>query len=129
MNTKNKMIVMMGGPGTGKGTFSRLLHNICPQYSHIETGALLRAQPDGSPIRLAIAGGNLISDELVCDLISQTISETHGDIILDGFPRTLFQAQWLVNNYATKYNIHVIYAFKIINFVWQCLNACIDLLT
>ncbi len=103
------MIIMMGGPGTGKGTFSRLLHNVCPQYSHIETGALLRAQPDGSPIRLAIAGGNLVSNELVCDLISKTISQTHGDIILDGFPRTLSQAQWLVNNYATKYNIHVIY--------------------
>ncbi len=103
------MIVMMGGPGTGKGTFSRLLREIYPEYTHIETGAILRAQPDGSPIRTAIAGGNLIPDELVCDIIADTLAQTSGDIILDGFPRTSIQAQWLVTNYARKYDIHVIY--------------------
>lgn len=103
------MIVMMGGPGTGKGTFSRMLREIHPEYTHIETGAILRAQPDGSPIRIAIAGGNLIPDELVCDLTASTLDETPGDVILDGFPRTLTQAQWLVRNYANKYDIHVIY--------------------
>ena len=76
------MIVMMGGPGTGKGTFSRMLREIHPEYTHIETGAILRAQPDGSPIRIAIAGGNLIPDEMVCDLIATTLAETPGDIIL-----------------------------------------------
>lgn len=100
---------MMGGPGTGKGTFSRMLDDIHPEYTHIETGAILRAQPDGSPIRTAIAGGNLISDNLVCDLVADTLSQTPGDIILDGFPRTLVQAQWLVKNYANKYDIHIIY--------------------
>ena len=103
------MIVMMGGPGTGKGTFSRMLRDIHPEYTHIETGAILRAQPDGSQIRIAIAGGNLIPDEMVCDLVAKTLKQTPGDIILDGFPRTLIQAQWLVKNYAKKYNIHVIY--------------------
>ena len=103
------MIVMMGGPGTGKGTFSRMLREIHPEYTHIETGAILRAQPDGSPIRIAIAGGNLIPDKLVCDLTASTLDETPGDVILDGFPRTLPQAQWLVRNYANKYDIHVIF--------------------
>lgn len=109
MKNKNKMIIMMGGPGTGKGTFSRMLRDLYPEYTHIETGAILRAQPDGSPIRLAIAGGNLISDEMVCDLVTDTLAQTPGDIILDGFPRTLFQAQWLVQNYASKYDIHIVY--------------------
>ncbi len=103
------MIVMMGGPGTGKGTFSRMLREMHPEYTHVETGAILRAQPDGSPIRIAIAGGNLIPDEMVCDLIATTLAETPGDIILDGFPRTLIQAQWLVHNYANKYDIHVVF--------------------
>lgn len=103
------MIVMMGGPGTGKGTFSRMLHDIYPEYTHIETGAMLRAEPDGSPIRIAIAGGNLVPDKMVCDLIAKTLSRTSGDIILDGFPRTLIQAQWLVKNYADKYDIHIVY--------------------
>ncbi|MBQ2005470.1 MAG: nucleoside monophosphate kinase [Alphaproteobacteria bacterium] len=109
MKQKNDMIIMMGGPGTGKGTFSRMLHELYPEYTHIETGAILRAQPDGSPIRMAIAGGNLIPDEMVCDLITQTLAQNHGNKILDGFPRTLIQAQWLVKNYADTYNIHVIY--------------------
>ena len=109
MKNKNKMIVMMGGPGTGKGTFSRLLRQIHPEYTHIETGAMLRAQPDGSPIRIAIAGGNLIPDEMVCDLVAETLSCAPGDLILDGFPRTVVQAQWLVRNYANKYDIHVVF--------------------
>ena len=103
------MIVMMGGPGTGKGTFARMLRDIHPEYTHIETGAILRSQPDGSPIRIAIAEGNLIPDEKVCDLVAKTIAQTSGDIILDGFPRTLVQAQWLVEKYANKYDVQVIY--------------------
>ena len=103
------MIVMMGGPGTGKGTFSRMLRELHPGYTHVETGAILRAQPDGSPIRIAIASGNLIPDEMVCDITATVLAQTSGDIILDGFPRTLTQAQWLVQNYADKYDIHVIY--------------------
>ena len=109
MKNKNKMIVMMGGPGTGKGTFSRMLHNIHPEYTHIETGAMLRAEPEGSAIRMAIASGNLLPDKMVCDLIADTITQTPGNIILDGFPRTIGQAKWLVKNYASKYNIHIIY--------------------
>ena len=103
------MIVMMGGPGTGKGTFSRMLHDIHRDYTHIEVGAILRAQPDGSAIRKIIAGGNLIPDNMVCDLVADTLAQTTGNIILDGFPRTLVQAQWLVQNYADTYDIHVIY--------------------
>ena len=103
------MIVMMGGPGTGKGTFSRMLHNIHPEYTHIETGAMLRAEPEGSAIRMAIASGNLLPDKMVCDLIAATITQTPGNIILDGFPRTIGQAKWLIKNYASKYNIHIIY--------------------
>ena len=99
----------MGGPGTGKGTFSRMLHDMRSDYTHIEVGAILRTQPDNSPIRKIIAGGNLIPDNMVCDLITDTLAQTTGNVILDGFPRTLVQAQWLVQNYADKYDIHVIY--------------------
>lgn len=109
MTDKKQMIVIMGGPGTGKGTFSRMLHDIRPGYTHIETGAILRAQPENSPIRRIIADGNLIPDTMVSNIIAQQINNTKGDIILDGFPRTLGQAQWLINNFATRYDIHIIY--------------------
>ena len=97
---------MMGGPGVGKGTFSKMLMARHP-YTHIEAGALLRTEPSDSEIGQLISAGNLVSDELVCDLMAQKI--TNNDIILDGFPRTLGQAKWLVQNYANKFNIHVLY--------------------
>lgn len=101
------MIVMMGGPGVGKGTFSHMLMDTHP-YQHIEAGAILRAEPADSEIGKLISVGNLVPDKLVCDLIKPLLSGKK-DLILDGFPRTLGQAQWLVKNYATKYNIHILY--------------------
>ncbi len=107
MKHKNQIIVMMGGPGVGKGTFSRMLMQVHP-FQHIEAGAILRAAPSDSEICKLISGGNLVPDKLVCDLMATQIVG-HNDIILDGFPRTLPQAQWLVENYADKYNVHVLY--------------------
>lgn len=97
---------MMGGPGVGKGTFSIMLMALHP-YNHIEAGALLRAEPADSEIGRLISAGNLVPDNLVCDLMTKKITNT--DIILDGFPRTLVQAKWLVQNYANKFDIHVLY--------------------
>lgn len=106
MSVKKQIIVMMGGPGVGKGTFSHMLMDTHP-YKHIEAGAMLRAMPADSEIGKLISAGNLVPDELVCDLMAQCITNT--DIILDGFPRTIGQAKWLVQNYADKFNIHVLY--------------------
>ena len=97
---------MMGGPGVGKGTFSHMLMDTHP-YKYIEAGAILRAMPTDSKIGKLISAGNLVPDELVCDLMAKKITDT--DIILDGFPRTLGQAKWLVQNYADKFDIHVLY--------------------
>ncbi len=107
MSEKKEIIVMMGGPGVGKGTFSQMLMTKRP-FEHIEAGALLRAEPVDSPIGKLISGGDLVPDELVCNLIQPQLDEKN-DIILDGFPRTLGQAKWLVKNYANKYNIHVLF--------------------
>ncbi|MFQ6703109.1 MAG: adenylate kinase family protein [Alphaproteobacteria bacterium] len=101
------MIVMMGGPGVGKGTFSRMLMDT-HTYEHIEAGAILRAEPADSEIRKIISTGNLVPDKLVCDLMVPLLTGKN-DIIMDGFPRTTSQAKWLVQNYANKYNIHILY--------------------
>ena len=98
---------MMGGAGVGKGTFSRMLMERLP-FEYIETGALLRGAPPDSEIARTLAAGNLVPNNLVCDLIQSKITP-NTDIILDGFPRNLAQAKWLVKNYATKYDIHVIF--------------------
>ncbi|MBQ0013282.1 MAG: nucleoside monophosphate kinase [Proteobacteria bacterium] len=101
-----KIIVMMGGQGVGKGTFSNMLANRF-EYDHVETGAMLRALPSDSPIAQTIARGELVSDEMLFGLIADKLGNS--DVILDGFPRTLGQAKWLVENFADKYDIRVIY--------------------
>lgn len=105
--TKPKMILMMGGQGVGKGTHARRLI-ARDGYGYVETGAILRALPPESHIAQIMARGELVPDSDLYDLIAGAINES-GDIILDGFPRTLPQAKWLVKNYADKFDIRVIY--------------------
>ena len=104
---KNEMIVLMGGPGAGKGTFAHLLRERC-EFNYVETGAMLRAMPATSEIGRMIARGDLIPDNILYDLITGKIVSGR-DVLLDGFPRTLAQAQWLVATYADVFNIRIIY--------------------
>lgn len=104
---KPKLIVLMGGPGAGKGTFAKILRTD-HDYKYIETGALLRAMPADSEIGRTIAAGNLVPDTALFDMIASHLTG-NTDILLDGFPRTIGQAKWLIQNYANKFNIHVLY--------------------
>lgn len=104
---KKEIIVLMGGQGVGKGTFANMLMER-HKYKHIETGALFRAMPVDSEIGCLIARGELVPDAELFKLIASQITG-NADIILDGFPRTLNQAKWFIQNYADKYNIHVLY--------------------
>lgn len=101
------MIVFMGGQGSGKGTFAKLLlkqHD----YKYIETGSILRNMPIDCELCKKMSRGELVSDEDLFPIISDNIN-TNQDIIMDGFPRTLGQAKWLVENYADKFDIKVIF--------------------
>ena len=105
---KPKMILMMGGQGVGKGTHARRLI-ARDGYAYIETGAILRALPPESKLAKIMARGDLVPDSDLFDVIANAITKTSGDIILDGFPRTIGQAQWIVQNYAERFDIRVIY--------------------
>lgn len=105
---KPKMILMMGGQGVGKGTHARRLI-ARDGYGYIETGAILRGLPPKSPVAQIMARGELVPDADLFGVVADAVAATDGDIILDGFPRTLTQAQWLVKNYADKFDIRVIY--------------------
>ncbi|MEW6766051.1 MAG: adenylate kinase [Pseudomonadota bacterium] len=94
-------IVLLGAPGSGKGTQSKFLveHYKVPQIS---TGDLLRAQvAAGSPLGLkakqAMDNGQLVSDDIVLGMIRERLDEddTRNGFILDGFPRNLAQASAL----------------------------------
>ena len=107
MTNKHQMILMMGGQGVGKGTFSRMLMAQQP-YKHIETGAILRSMPADSDVVKMISAGNLVPDELLFDIMKHEIPDNM-DVILDGFPRKISQAKWLVENYADKFDIYALY--------------------
>ena len=94
-------IVLLGAPGSGKGTQAKRLverHGI-PQIS---TGDLLRAQrgagtPLGQRAQAAMDAGKLVDDEIVLGMIRERLAEpdTQSGFILDGFPRNIAQAQAL----------------------------------
>jgi len=90
-------IVVMGRPGAGKGTQAALLaRRLCTQ--HLSTGALLRHEIEiGSELGLAVerivSGGRLVPAALVIGIVQANI---RGEgYVLDGYPRTLAQAQGL----------------------------------
>lgn len=94
-------IVLLGAPGTGKGTQSEKLVALygVPQIS---TGDLLRKavadQTDlGQQAKAAMDAGELVSDDIVVGMIRERLNEsdTADGFILDGFPRSLAQAKAL----------------------------------
>jgi adenylate kinase len=94
-------ILLLGAPGSGKGTQAKELVKIwgIPQIS---TGDLLRATkeqdtPLGKMVKETMRRGELVSDSLVNEMVAVRLEQpdTVNGYILDGFPRTLIQAAWL----------------------------------
>lgn len=94
-------IVLLGPPGSGKGTQAKMLveHYKVPQIS---TGDLLRAAvaagtPLGKQAKSVIDAGRLVSDDVVLGIIRERLAQpdARAGFILDGFPRTLRQAEAL----------------------------------
>lgn len=94
-------VILLGAPGAGKGTQAKLVaeHYHAP---HISTGDILRDNVSrGTELGLqakAIMGrGELVPDALVCDMVASRLREKDAaaGYVLDGFPRTPAQAEWL----------------------------------
>jgi adenylate kinase len=98
MATRPLDIVLLGAPGSGKGTQSA---RIAPAFclTHISTGEILRAAVRagsalGAAAKHSMETGDLAPDEIVISIIRERLSEpdTAAGFMLDGFPRTLEQA-------------------------------------
>ena len=96
-------IIMLGAPGAGKGTQAK---QIAAKYEipHISTGDIFRANIKngtelGKKAKEYMDQGMLVPDELTCDLVMDRIAQDDCErgFVLDGFPRTIPQAEALTN--------------------------------
>ena len=97
----NKIIVLIGAPGAGKGTQARLLQERrgIPQIS---TGDIFRDMrtldtPLAKEVQAIMASGKLISDDVTFRIVRERTSKSDidGSYVLDGYPRTAVQAEQL----------------------------------
>ena len=113
-------VIMVGPPGSGKGTQGPLIRDdLC--ICHLATGDMLRAAvaagtPIGKEADAVMKRGELVSDELVINLIGENLDnpECERGLLLDGFPRTTTQAEKLDTMLsARKMNIDRVLEFNV----------------
>ncbi|QCI19002.1 adenylate kinase [Buchnera aphidicola] len=94
-------IILLGAPGTGKGTQSKFIIEKY-QIPQISTGDILRdsiklKNKIGKKIYKILKNGQLVSDDIVCNLVYERIKKADcaNGFLLDGFPRTIKQAKYI----------------------------------
>ena len=93
-----KNLIFIGPPGCGKGTQSNVFK--ADGYNHVSTGDLLRGEVAkgtelGQKIAAVMESGELVTDELVTELLKANIDLSSKQYIFDGFPRNVKQAEIL----------------------------------
>lgn len=101
-------LVFTGAPGCGKGTQARILKDKIA-IAHLSTGEMLRAEAEkqtdeGRQIKELLDAGSFVPDEMIVEMVSRRIEEDDckNGFILDGFPRTIPQAEVLEKMLAGK---------------------------
>lgn len=96
------IVILLGAPGSGKGTIASKLASEDAGLKHVSSGDLLRGAvakgtPAGVEAKSYMDRGSLVPDALIAQMIKDVIAETEGDVtmLLDGFPRNVAQAEIL----------------------------------
>ena len=116
-----KKIIFFGPPGAGKGTQAKIISKFL-NISHLSTGDILRKKlldndDLAKKLQSIMSSGNLVSDDILNSIVSLRLkNETDKGFILDGYPRTLAQSEFL-NNFFLETSTSLDYIFDIqINF-------------
>ena len=114
-------IIFFGPPGAGKGTQAKLISKHL-DVSHLSTGDILRKKlldndNLAKKLQKIMSSGNLVSDDILNSIVANRLqNEANNGFILDGYPRTLQQSEFL-NNFLIKTSNSINYIFDIkINF-------------
>jgi adenylate kinase len=112
-------IVLFGPPGSGKGTQAKLLRE-CLHIPHISTGDMLRERvrggaENGSGVAAKMQAGSLVPDDLVNRLVVERLSQPDAaqGFILDGYPRTVVQAEHLRRWFDARQAQEVVISFAV----------------
>ncbi len=96
------IVILLGAPGSGKGTVAGRLASENANLKHVSSGDLLRGAvakgtDAGREAKTYMEAGQLVPDSLIAAMIKDVVAETTGDVtmLLDGFPRNLAQAETL----------------------------------
>ncbi len=95
-------IIFFGPPGAGKGTQAKLISNFL-NICHLSTGDILRQKlldndNLANQLKKIMSAGNLVSDDILNSIVASRLkNEANNGFILDGYPRTLHQADFLDN--------------------------------
>ena len=94
-DSQGDILVMLGSPGSGKGTLSKQLKEKFG-INHISTGDLIR-KSDDPELKKLVGSGKFISDEMMLKMLRKELKKLDLDkgIIFDGYPRTINQARKL----------------------------------
>ena len=98
------IVILLGAPGSGKGTVAGKLASENANRQHVSSGDLLRGAvakgtEAGKQAKEFMEAGKLVPDSLIATMIKDVVAETTGDVtmLLDGFPRNLAQAEILAD--------------------------------
>jgi len=108
-----KIVVLLGPPGSGKGTLAASLSEHL-RLAVFVIGDALRAAIDagsklGLKVKSAVEAGRLVDDETILALAREFLRTHPEGVLLDGFPRTIRQAEGLRSLLSAEDDLHVIY--------------------
>lgn len=92
-------LIFLGPPGAGKGTIAAELKKKLP-LDHLSTGDMLRSEmKEGTELGKMAKGyideGKLVPDQVIIDMVEKRLAASSGNVLFDGFPRTVEQAKAL----------------------------------
>ena len=102
-----RFICVLGGPGSGKSSHCARLAG-ASGYTHVSAGQALKnasqdkSFPDAAEIAACMKAGRLVPSAIVTSVLKKCMEERSGPVLLDGFPRTVEQAQMLDEMLAAK---------------------------